>query len=74
MIYAHYQDDGPNGPCGQCMRTTSNWDILYVCVDRDAFNRLREQVERCKGRRRARIVAAWSDDYHDDLPRVENFK
>lgn len=73
MIYAHYQDDGPNGPCGQSMHTTSNWNILYRCKDREAFDRLREQVEGCKGRRRARIVAAWSDNEYDGLSRVENF-
>lgn len=73
MIYARYQDDGPRGPCGQSMNITSNWDILYRCVDRNAFDRLREQVECCKGRRRPRITAAWSDDYTDGLPRTEDF-
>ena len=73
MIFARYQDDGPNGPCGQSCHITNNWDILYRCKDREAFDRLQEQVKTCRGRRRPRITAVWSDNYDDYLPEVRDF-
>ena len=29
-LYVTYKDDGPNGPCGQDMYTTSNHNHLYI--------------------------------------------
>lgn len=64
-----YEDDGPAGMCGQEMRITSPWRILYEYDDRDdalAFyrylraNRL-DPVDTV-GRRKPRAVGFWSDD------------
>lgn len=30
-----YEDDGPNGPCGQCMSIMSNWSRIHIFDDYD---------------------------------------
>ena len=63
MFYVHYKDDGPSGPCGQDIRSTSPKNRLYVFRDRAAAEPMILRVnERKTGGRNPRIENSW-DDY-----------
>lgn len=64
MIVANYQDDGPDGPCGQDVYTTSPWNQLHFFKDRDEYRRWEERGQR--GRQNSRYVNIWEID-HDSL-------
>jgi hypothetical protein len=57
-----YSDDGPSGPCGQCMSTTCPWTILYVFKNEDE---MREAVKGEIGRkgRKAKTIYGIIGDY-----------
>lgn len=62
--YVNYRDDGPSGPCGQSMATTSPWNQLYIFPDRASYIAWEhgELEERHTHRKNARIDAVWIDD------------
>lgn len=54
MAWALYADDGPQGPCGQSMRTTCAHSVLHVW---NTEAEMREAMERGIGRnKKARIM------------------
>jgi hypothetical protein len=78
LIYLLYQDDGPDGICGQSMDITSKWTRLIEVAHADDVRRLwrlppgelSEALSFCgisgsAGRKNARIVAAFSDIEED---------
>lgn len=68
MIYLAYKDNGPSGPCGQSMNTTSNWQRLYRFNTYSEFQKFIEKVDtnpnKC-GRKRAEFFGPWTDDPND---------
>jgi hypothetical protein len=66
-VVLHYKDDGPSGPCGQCMSVTAPWDRLYTYegadAERDAtaYMRFLAQRRSFAGRRNPRIENYWLD-------------
>jgi hypothetical protein len=65
MHYLAYEDDGPSGPCGQSVSITMPWRKLLVYENPDdAYALMGFLASRTVfgGRRRPRIVGAWSDD------------
>ena len=62
-FFVAYEDDGPSGPCGQDMRTTSPWRRLYEFDNEDdalAFYKLLKSGT-WRFRLRSRAVGFWSD-------------
>jgi len=49
-----YEDDGPNGACGQSCSTTNPWRRLYVCESegkmRETIRRIEDDTERKNSR------------------------
>jgi len=50
-----YEDDGPDGPCPQCMSVTSPWCDLHVFNDYDAMRRFCTDLVDHNGRRKPRV-------------------
>lgn len=59
--YAHYEDDGPSGPCGQGFSTTKPWNRLYVFTDPKAWLDFQHDVQVETFRLNARVTGAWAD-------------
>lgn len=47
-----YQDDGPNGPCGQSCHITKPWCDVHIFNDRNAFENWKEGFDKVKNSRR----------------------
>lgn len=47
-----YQDDGPNGPCGQSCNITKSWTDIHIFNDREQFEKWKEGFEKSKNSRR----------------------
>ncbi len=61
-----YQDEGPNGPCGQSAHITNPWTILKIFYDREELREFAEKVAQNKGRRRPKLTWITKIDVHKD--------
>ena len=60
--YVRYQDDGPNGPCGQSCSTTNPFDQLHIFECMNDANKWMRSVELLKTRKNPRVTMVWYDD------------
>ncbi len=47
-----YQDDGPNGPCGQSCNITKPWTDVHIFNDDEQFEKWKQGFEKMKNSRR----------------------
>ncbi len=69
-IYLRYQDDGPNGICGQACSITNPWDVLHVFDDEDSAYWFKRNLEKNKSRENARITMQWDSENNSLVPEV----
>jgi hypothetical protein len=62
MIFAIYEDDGPNGYSVQDCRITSPWKILYIMKTYQDFKELEQATLDSLLRKNARITEVFSND------------
>jgi hypothetical protein len=63
MIFAIYDDDGPNGICGQSMSITCRWHKLYIFDKHEDFKTFEDKVLNSRtSRKRDRISDVFVSD------------
>lgn len=63
-----YEDDGPNGICGQSCSITNPWKRLYVFETEEKMREFCRKVENDRARRNSRITGVFYPDnlaYHE---------
>lgn len=64
IFICRYQDDGPNGICGQAMSITMPWDKLHIFYNEDDLRTYIRSIEAgdFKTRKNPRITNCWHYD------------
>jgi len=61
----HYQDQGPNGPCGQSCNVTNPWSILMIFDDHDKLRAFADNLHKI-GRRKPTLTWINRVEVHKD--------